>query len=285
LAPKENNVDYEAFLNFEDLGFDDYIHDLNWNLKTKIFPLSRHTSGDIRFYENKKEDFNSNFKYFKQIFLDQEIINSENKINLDNVYNSQTILDKNYQEKIKNNTAKQPTNFEKIINDVTEKITNNFNETILENVIEKVYEQINNNVEEKQILNNENFKILNNENSTNNNFISLNSSEANTNRDEKKSEINNLSFSNHDTHISDILNQQINQSNNVSYQQLIELEKNISTVNNNFVQVGDFNNAKNETDKNVQIISSNLEKVQTKTEKLKEDLTDHKDFFEKFINS
>ncbi len=41
-------MDFEAFVEFSDLGLDDYIIDLDWDIQAKRFPASHHTAGDLR---------------------------------------------------------------------------------------------------------------------------------------------------------------------------------------------------------------------------------------------
>jgi hypothetical protein len=41
-------VDFEAFVEFSDLGLDDYIIDLDWDIEAKRFLPSHHTAGDLR---------------------------------------------------------------------------------------------------------------------------------------------------------------------------------------------------------------------------------------------
>ena len=41
-------MDFEAFVEFSDLGLDDYIIDLDWDIQAKRFLPSHHTAGDLR---------------------------------------------------------------------------------------------------------------------------------------------------------------------------------------------------------------------------------------------
>jgi len=77
------------------------------------------------------------------------------------------------------------------------------------------------------------------------------------------------------TNISDILNQQIQQSNSMTIEQITELEKNMKMVNNNFVNFTELNIIQEKT-------QEQNEKIK---EELKEELKSQKDFFIDFLNS
>jgi hypothetical protein len=47
------NTGFDAFIEFSDLGLDDYILDIDWDIQVKEFPLSSHTFGDLRSVPNK----------------------------------------------------------------------------------------------------------------------------------------------------------------------------------------------------------------------------------------
>ena len=77
------------------------------------------------------------------------------------------------------------------------------------------------------------------------------------------------------TNISDILNQQIQQSNSMTIEQITELEKNMKMVNNNFVNFTELNIIQEKT-------QEQNEKIK---EELKEELKSQKNFFIDFLNS
>lgn len=77
---------YEAFCEFEDLGLEDYIMDIDLNLRTRVMPADRFTFGDvlnapIKFYATKP-----NVKVFKNIF---DVNGNLNKV-YENLINQQT---------------------------------------------------------------------------------------------------------------------------------------------------------------------------------------------------
>ncbi len=284
-------MDFEAFINFEDLGLNDYIHNLNWDIKTKSFPANKFTSGDLRFFEPKIEDFNSNDKIFKQIFfeefqeknilplLDEKSIPLQiNNFSLTkNVNTTSKKINKtiSYLDKIqKNKTQKENNLVEKLTNSVTEKLTNS--------VTEKLNQYF---FENKEIKSDDEVIISEQE------FLSQNTPELNIK--ENKTLDNNyqpqiFESKNNDSqniNIENILNQQVTNSNSVSIEQVIELEKNVNILNNNYVKVIDFKAINEEIGKNVQSISDTLEKIEYKTEIIEGGLNEQRDFFMKFINS
>ena len=288
---QENNVDYEAFINFEDLGLNDYIYNLNWDIKTKSFPANKFTSGDLRFFEPKTEDFNSNDKIFKQIFfeefreknilplLDEKSIPLQiNNFSLtENVNTKSKKINKtiSYLDKIqKNKTQKENNLVEKLTNSVAEKLTNSVTEKINQYLFENKEIKLNDEV----ILSEQEFSLQNTpkldikENKKPDNFYQPQIFES------KKDDSQNINIEN-------ILNQQVTNSNSVSIEQVFELEKNVNIMNNNYVKVIDFKAVNEEIGKNVQSISDTLEKIEYKTEIIEGGLNEQRDFFMKFINS
>ena len=202
---EDDNVDFDAFIEFSDLGLEDYIHNLDWDIKAKKFPLTKHSSGDVQFFTNTKAE-----KIFSKVFK---------------TYNYLT-LDK----QIKDN------------NDITERAVNQNNNSFNQKTVNEISSEtfINEVIENETI--NEHFEIKIEEKMTN---------------------------------ISDILNQQIQQSNSMTIEQITELEKNMKMVNNNFVNFTEIN-----------IIQENTQEQNEKIKKeLKEELKSQKDFFIDFLNS
>lgn len=202
---EDDNVDFDAFIEFSDLGLEDYIHNLDWDIKAKKFPATKHSSGDVQFFTNTKAEkiFSKVFKVYNYLTLDKQI--KENNDIDDRVVNQN------------NNSFNQKT-----VNEIS-------SETFINEVIEN--ETIN-----------EHFEIKIEEKMTN---------------------------------ISDILNQQIQQSNSMTIEQITELEKNMKMVNNNFVNFTELN-----------IIQEKTQEQNEKIKKeLKEELKSQKDFFIDFLNS
>ncbi len=202
---EDDNVDFDAFIEFSDLGLEDYIHNLDWDIKAKKFPLTKHSSGDVQFFTNTKAE-----KIFSKVFK---------------TYNYLT-LDK----QIKDN------------NDITERAVNQNNNSFNQKTVNEISSEtfINEVIENETI--NEHFEIKIEEKMTN---------------------------------ISDILNQQIQQSNSMTIEQITELEKNMKMVNNNFVNFTELN-----------IIQEKTQEQNEKIKKeLKEELKSQKDFFIDFLNS
>jgi len=214
---EDDNVDFDAFIEFSDLGLEDYIHNLDWDIKTKKFPLTKHSSGDVQFFANTKSEktFSKVFKTYNYLILDKQIKENndidDRAVNQNNNSFNQKTVNQN------NNSFNQKT-----VNEIS-------SETFINEVIEN--ETIN-----------EHFEIKIEEKMTN---------------------------------ISDILNQQIQQSNSMTIEQITELEKNIKMVNNNFVNFTELN-----------IIQEKTQEQNEKIKKeLKEELKSQKDFFIDFLNS
>ena len=210
-------MDFDAFIEFSDLGLEDYIHNLDWDIKAKKFPLTKHSSGDVQFFTNTKAEkiFSKVFKTYNYLTLDKQIKDNnditERAVNQNNNSFNQKTVNQN------NNSFNQKT-----VNEIS-------SETFINEVIEN--ETIN-----------EHFEIKIEEKMTN---------------------------------ISDILNQQIQQSNSMTIEQITELEKNIKMVNNNFVSFAELN-----------IIQEKTQEQNEKIKKeLKEELKSQKDFFIDFLNS
>ena len=214
---EDDNVDFDAFIEFSDLGLEDYIHNLDWDIKAKKFPLTKHSSGDVQFFTNTKAE-----KIFSKVF---------------NTYNYLT-LDK----QIKDN------------NDITERAVNQNNNSFNQ----KTVNQNNNSFNQKTVneISSETFINEVIENETINEHFEIKIEEKMTN-------------------ISDILNQQIQQSNSMTIEQITELEKNMKMVNNNFVNFTELNIIQEKT-------QEQNEKIK---EELKEELKSQKDFFIDFLNS
>jgi hypothetical protein len=214
---EDDNVDFDAFIEFSDLGLEDYIHNLDWDIKAKKFPLTKHSSGDVQFFTNTKSEktFSKVFKTHNYLTLDKQIKDNnditERAVNQNNNSFNQKTVNQN------NNSFNQKT-----VNEIS-------SETFINEVIEN--ETIN-----------EHFEIKIEEKMTN---------------------------------ISDILNQQIQQSNSMTIEQITELEKNMKMVNNNFVNFTELN-----------IIQEKTQEQNEKIKKeLKEELKSQKDFFIDFLNS
>lgn len=214
---EDDNVDFDAFIEFSDLGLEDYIHNLDWDIKAKKFPLTKHSSGDVQFFTNTKSEktFSKVFKTHNYLTLDKQIKENndidERAVNQNNNLFNQKTVNQN------NNSFNQKT-----VNEIS-------SETFINEVIEN--ETIN-----------EHFEIKIEEKMTN---------------------------------ISDILNQQIQQSNSMTIEQITELEKNMKMVNNNFVNFTELN-----------IIQEKTQEQNEKIKKeLKEELKSQKDFFIDFLNS
>jgi uncharacterized protein with von Willebrand factor type A (vWA) domain len=214
---EDDNVDFDAFIEFSDLGLEDYIHNLDWDIKAKKFPLTKHSSGDVQFFTNTKAEkiFSKVFKTYNYLTLDKQIKDNnditERAVNQNNNSFNQKTVNQN------NNSFNQKT-----VNEIS-------SETFINEVIEN--ETIN-----------EHFEIKIEEKMTN---------------------------------ISDILNQQIQQSNSMTIEQITELEKNMKMVNNNFVNFTELN-----------IIQEKTQEQNEKIKKeLKEELKSQKDFFIDFLNS
>jgi len=214
---EDDNVDFDAFIEFSDLGLEDYIHNLDWDIKAKKFPLTKHSSGDVQFFTNTKSEktFSKVFKTHNYLTLDKQIKDNnditERAVNQNNNSFNQKTVNQN------NNSFNQKTvneiSSETFINEVIE------NETINEHLEVKIEEKM--------------------------------------------------------TNISDILNQQIQQSNSMTIEQITELEKNMKMVNNNFVNFTELN-----------IIQEKTQEQNEKIKKeLKEELKSQKDFFIDFLNS
>ena len=202
---EDDNVDFDAFIEFSDLGLEDYIHNLDWDIKAKKFPLTKHSSGDVQFFTNTKAEktFSKVFKTYNYLTLDKQI---------------------------KDN------------NDITERAVNQNNNSFNQKTVNEISSEtfINEVIENETI--NEHFEIKIEEKMTN---------------------------------ISDILNQQIQQSNSMTIEQITELEKNMKMVNNNFVNFTELN-----------IIQEKTQEQNEKIKKeLKEELKSQKDFFIDFLNS
>ena len=214
---EDDNVDFDAFIEFSDLGLEDYIHNLDWDIKAKKFPLTKHSSGDVQFFTNTKSEkiFSKVFKTYNYLTLDKQIKDNnditERAVNQNNNSFNQKTVNQN------NNSFNQKT-----VNEIS-------SETFINEVIEN--ETIN-----------EHFEIKIEEKMTN---------------------------------ISDILNQQIQQSNSMTIEQITELEKNMKMVNNNFVNFTELNIIQEKT-------QEQNEKIK---EELKEELKSQKDFFIDFLNS
>jgi len=214
---EDDNVDFDAFIEFSDLGLEDYIHNLDWDIKAKKFPLTKHSSGDVQFFTNTKSEktFSKVFKTHNYLTLDKQIKDNnditERAVNQNNNSFNQKTVNQN------NNSFNQKT-----VNEIS-------SETFINEVIEN--ETIN-----------EHFEIKIEEKMTN---------------------------------ISDILNQQIQQSNSMTIEQITELEKNMKMVNNNFVNFTELNIIQEKT-------QEQNEKIK---EELKEELKSQKDFFIDFLNS
>lgn len=213
----EGSVDFEVFIDFSDLGLEDYIHYIDWNIKVKKFPSSRHSSGDVQFFTNTKAEktFSKVFKTYNYLTLDKQIKENndidDRAVNQNiNSFNQKTVNQNNnsFNQKTVNEISS-----ETFINEVIE------NETINEHFEVKIEEKI--------------------------------------------------------TNISDVLNQQIQQSNSMTIEQITELEKNMKMVNNNFVNFTELN-----------IIQEKTQEQNEKIKKeLKEELKSQKDFFIDFLNS
>ena len=202
---EDDNVDFDAFIEFSDLGLEDYIYNLDWDIKAKKFPLTKHSSGDVQFFTNTKAEktFSKVFKTYNYLTLDKQI---------------------------KDN------------NDITERAVNQNNNSFNQKTVNEISSEtfINEVIENETI--NEHFEIKIEEKMTN---------------------------------ISDILNQQIQQSNSMTIEQITELEKNMKMVNNNFVNFTELN-----------IIQEKTQEQNEKIKKeLKEELKSQKDFFIDFLNS
>ena len=214
---EDDNVDFDAFIEFSDLGLEDYIHNLDWDIKAKKFPLTKHSSGDVQFFTNTKSEktFSKVFKTHNYLILDKQIKENndidERAVNQNNNSFNQKTVNQN------NNSFNKKT-----VNEIS-------SETFINEVIEN--ETIN-----------EHFEIKIEEKMTN---------------------------------ISDILNQQIQQSNSMTIEQITELEKNMKMVNNNFVNFTELNIIQEKT-------QEQNEKIK---EELKEELKSQKDFFIDFLNS
>ncbi len=214
---EDDNVDFDAFIEFSDLGLEDYIHNLDWDIKAKKFPLTKHSSGDVQFFTNTKAEkiFSKVFKTYNYLTLDKQIKDNnditERAVNQNNNSFNQKTVNQN------NNSFNKKT-----VNEIS-------SETFINEVIEN--ETIN-----------EHFEIKIEEKMTN---------------------------------ISDILNQQIQQSNSMTIEQITELEKNMKMVNNNFVNFTELNIIQEKT-------QEQNEKIK---EELKEELKSQKDFFIDFLNS
>ena len=202
---EDDNVDFDAFIEFSDLGLEDYIYNLDWDIKAKKFPLTKHSSGDVQFFTNTKAEktFSKVFKTYNYLTLDKQI-----KDNNDITERAVNQNNNSFNQKTVNEISS-----ETFINEVIE------NETINEHLEVKIEEKM--------------------------------------------------------TNISDILNQQIQQSNSMTIEQITELEKNIKMVNNNFVSFAELN-----------IIQEKTQEQNEKIKKeLKEELKSQKDFFIDFLNS
>ena len=143
----------EAYLEFESLNLDEYIFDLDIDIKTKLFPLERQTRGDFSHREiSSISEINSNRRVFKTILYNlsdlagSNIYNNFNQSVGNDVYNSDHVVNNQFKEEvvhkvieeikqdIVNNEFITQENFEskteKISNDlsqnITEKVTNNF---------------------------------------------------------------------------------------------------------------------------------------------------------------
>jgi hypothetical protein len=214
---EDDNVDFDAFIEFSDLGLEDYIHNLDWDIKAKKFPLTKHSSGDVQFFTNTKSEktFSKVFKTYNYLILNKQIKENndidERAVNQNNnLFNQKTV---NQNNNLFNQKTVNEISSETFINEVIE------NETINEHLEVKIEEKM--------------------------------------------------------TNISDILNQQIQQSNSMTIEQITELEKNMKIVNNNFVNFTELN-----------IIQEKTQEQNEKIKKeLKEELKSQKDFFIDFLNS
>ncbi len=214
---EDDNVDFDAFIEFSDLGLEDYIHNLDWDIKAKKFPATKHSSGDVQFFTNTKAEktFSKVFKVYNYLTLDKQI--KENNDIDDRVVNQN------------NNSFNQKT---------VNQNNNSFNQKTVNEISSETF--INEVIENETI--NEHFEVKIEEKMTN---------------------------------ISDILNQQIQQSNSMTIEQITELEKNMKMVNNNFVNFTELN-----------IIQEKTQEQNEKIKKeLKEELKSQKDFFIDFLNS
>lgn len=242
---------FEAFIKFEELGFDDYIIHTKLNIKGKIFPNSRKTAGDLLNLDLPTKDNSNDFKVYKNIsVLCDKNLNEHYSENLTDLFSKEIITEtKSYETKI----IKEKENVfdaEELASKITNKVLDNLK-------IKEKNENINEEIETSELK--ENF--IQNEN------IIYNQSVENFNSNPTNFEENN---------ITNILQNQINQSNAYTIEQIEMLEKNINVLNKNvYVNITQLENSEKK-------LIAATEEIKRE---IKNDIKETKDYFQKFLNS
>jgi len=219
---EEDDVDFQAFCEFSELGFEDYVIELDWEIQAPLFPFSKHTSGDVQIFKNTNttNTISKVFKTYNLDFLNKKIENLQHEELITNPNNY-------YQEgtTVKNNYYQEGTTVNQIITEVKETVVENLVEEIFKN--SEFHEQIENKTEQ------------------------------------------------HVSSITEILNLKIEESNNLTVEQINQLESNLNLVNNNFV-----------TNNQIKKLEEKIVEQNDNTKKeLKQEIDSNKDFFIKFLNS
>ena len=137
-------MDFEAFVEFSDLGLDDYIIDLDWDIRAKHFSLSCHTAGDLRAVNggNKHPKKQKVFKMLGSLKRDKV----ENLNIYDSGYNLESSSTASIQTQSESERDIILTTAEKITEVVSEKIVNEVinSSSFSENVNVKIEESVTN---------------------------------------------------------------------------------------------------------------------------------------------
>ena len=140
----KNNVGFHAFIEFLDLGLDDYILDIDWDIHAKSYPLSSHTFGDLRYISNKPE-ISKKQKIFKILGpLKHDSFNSEQT--QADLYKSDSLQ--------KTNTHTEYVHENNVFREKVEKIVDNASEKIADQVINNNYFNDNINVKIEESVTN-----------------------------------------------------------------------------------------------------------------------------------
>jgi hypothetical protein len=191
---------YEAFIEFEDIGLSDYIEELGWDIIAPTFPLNRHSAGD---FQRANTIFHPNCKGKEKIYKRGLFLNRS--------------VDQTKEVEIK----KEKELTEKIQNIVQNSISQEVQKTVsteIKNFFEgdSYQETINNSVKSSQ---------TNTKNITNTNISS---------NEHNNTDINNFSQK---ISVDNIINQKLEESHSMTENMIIALEENVTSLQNTFIRI------------------------------------------------
>ena len=243
---------FEAFVAFEDLGFEDYIINTKLNVKGKIFPNSKKTAGDLLNLDLPTKNNLNDFKIYKNIsVLCEKNLNDHYSESVSDVFRSEIITQNRYIETKVNSENDKKIDLDEVANKITEAVIDKIKwQEKNENAFDETNDEI---ITEHETVVNEN-KIYN-------------ESVENFNTQQTNLEENS---------ITNILQNQINQSNAYTIEQSEMLEENINVLNNNvYVNITQLEN----TEKKLVAATEEIKR------EIKNDIKETKDYFKKFLNS